>query len=175
MTSQLPTQGDLQNVFFYYARIAEPQQKWQTTEPTEKEYTVAVVVSQEQYKEFCGQFPKKKTTPLTNEEFTEKYGTQPPFPNQPLQYVLKFKQRAFKKDGMAIADSIRPKVYQFIDNVQTDITTTLIGNGSQGTLRYSIWVPTNNPTLGPTTNLYAVLITNLVPYSKPDPNAFSPQ
>lgn len=175
MTSQLPTQGDLQNVFFYYARIAEPQQKWQTTEPTEKEYTVAVVVSQEQYKEFCGQFPKKKTTPLTNEEFTEKYGTQPPFPSQPLQYVLKFKQRAFKKDGMAIADSIRPKVYQFIDNVQTDITTTLIGNGSQGTLRYSIWVPTNNPTLGPTTNLYAVLITNLVPYEKPNPNAFSPQ
>lgn len=175
MSTQLPTQGDLQNVYFYYARIAEPQQKWQTTEPTEKEYTVAVVVSQEQYKEFCGQFPKKKTTPLTNEEFTEKYGTKPPFETQPLQYVLKFKQRAFKKDGNPIAESIRPKVYQFVNNVQTDITSTLIGNGSRGTLRYSIWVPTNNPTLGPTTNLYAVLVTDLIPYEKVDPNAFQPQ
>lgn len=175
MANTLPTQGDLQNVFFYYARIAEPQQKWQTTEPTDKEYIVTVVVSQDQYKQFTTQFPKKKTTPLTNEEFTEKYGTQPPFPEQPLQYVLKFKQRAYKKDGTPIADSIRPKVYQFVNNVQTDITSTLIGNGSQGTLRYSIWTPTNNPTLGPTTNLYAVLITNLVPYEKPNPNAFEPQ
>lgn len=173
MTTQLPNQGDLKNVYFYFARIAEPQQKWQTTEDTDKEYTVAVAVAQDQYKEFISQFPKKKTTPLTNEEFTEKYKTEPPFPNQPLQYVLKFKQRAFKKDGNPIHDSIRPKVYQFVDGVQTDITSTLIGNGSRGTIRYSIWVPTNNPTLGPTTNLYAVLVTDLVKYDKPDPNAFT--
>ena len=38
-----------------------------------------------------------------------------------------------------------------------------------------VWVPPNNPTLGPTTNLYAVLVTDLVKYDKPDPNAFSPE
>lgn len=171
--STLPSQGDLQNVYFYYTRIAEPQQKWQTTEPTDREYVTTVVVSQEQYKQFTAQFPKKKTTPLTNDEFVEKFKSQPPFPEQPLQYVLKFKQRAFKKDGAPIAESLRPKVYQFIDNVQTDITTTLIGNGSKGTIRYSVWVPTNNPALGPAANLFAVLVTDLVPYDKPNPNAFT--
>ena len=172
MTSQLPTQGDLQNVFFYYARIAEPQQKWQTTADTDKEYTISVVVSQAQFREFTAVFPKKKTAPIPNDEFEEKYKTKPPFADQPLQYVLKFKQRAFKQDGTPIAESLRPKTYQFVDGVQTDITSTLIGNGSKGTLRYTTWVPTKNPTLGPTANLSCVLITNLVPFTKQDPKAF---
>ena len=50
MSTQLPNQGDLKGVYFYFARIAEPQQKWQTTGDADKEYTVAVVVSQAQYK-----------------------------------------------------------------------------------------------------------------------------
>ena len=173
--SNLSNQGDLENVYFYFTRVAEPIQKYQTEGDANKEYVTTVVVSKEQFQTFVKQFPKKKTSPIENEEFVAKYKTAPPFPDQPMQYTIKLKQRAFKKDGNPIHDSIRPKVYQFIDGVQTDITNTLIGNGSRGTLRYSVWVPTNNPTLGPTTNLYAVLVTDLVKYDKPDPNAFSPE
>ena len=174
-TTTLPSQGDLKGVYFYFARIAEPQQKWQTTGDTEKEYTISVVVSSAQFKEFCATFPKKKTAPIPNDEFEEKYKTKPPFPDQPLQYVLKFKQRAFKQDGTPIADSLRPKTFRFVDRVQEDITSTLIGNGSKGTLRYTTWVPTKNPTLGPTANLSCVLVTNLVAFTKQDPNAFNPE
>lgn len=171
--STLPNQNDLENVFFYFSRVAEPIQKYQTTGDENKEYVVTVVVSKDQFKTFTDSFPSKKTTPIENDEFETKYKTKPPFPNQPMQYVLKFKQRAFKKDGTPMPDSLRPKVYQFIDNVQTDITNTLIGNGSKGTVRYQVWTPTKGVDPKPSVNLSNILITELVPYEKADPNGFS--
>lgn len=169
---------DLQDVYFYYTRVAEPAQKWQTTEDIDKEYTVTVVVSKEQFNEFVKQFPKKKTAPIENEDFIVKYKTQPPFPNQPMQYVLKFKQSAFKKNKATgvvepIADWLRPRVFTFTpEGTQTEITNTLIGNMSKGTVRFSVWTPSNSA-LGASTNLYAMLVTDLVPYEKADPKAFA--
>lgn len=177
--SNLPNQADLENVFFYFSRVAEPVQKYQTEGDANKEYVTTVVISKEQYNQFIKEFPSKKTAPIENDDFKEKYKTDPPFPNQAMQYVLKFKQRAFKKDGTPMPDGLRPKVYQFINNEQVDITTTLIGNGSQGTLRYSVWTPTQmsgKEPPKPTANLFAMLITDLVEYEdkRVDPNKFNP-
>ena len=171
--SNLSNQGDLENVYFYFTRVAEPIQKYQTEGDANKEYVTTVVVSKEQFQAFVKQFPKKKTSPIENEEFTAKYKTAPPFPDQPMQYTIKLKQRAFKKDGSPMPDFVRPKIFQFNEkNEQVDITTTLIGNGSKGTVRYTVFTP--NEVIGPTANLFCMLITDLVPYEQKDPTSFAP-
>ena len=70
-------------------------------------------------------------------------------------------------------DFVRPKIFQFNEkNEQVDITTTLIGNGSKGTVRYTVFTP--NEVIGPTANLFCMLITDLVPYEQKDPTSFAP-
>lgn len=157
---------DLTGVYFYYAQIAEPGQKFQTTGPLDKEYKVTVVLSKDQFKEFTTKYPKKKKAPIETSEFEAQYKTAAPFPDQPMQYVISLTQKAFKADGTPMPDGLRPKVYQFVDGVQTDITTTLIGNGSKGTARYMHWEPMGNSEAPDTAKLYALLVEDLVPYVK---------
>jgi hypothetical protein len=64
-------------------------------------------------------------------------------------------------------DSLKPKVMQFIDGVQTDVTaTTLVGNGSKGTARYLEWEPLGQSKAETTAKLYAILVDTLIPYEK---------
>jgi hypothetical protein len=157
---------DLKDVYFYYTSIQDPRQKYQTTGPTEKEYSVTLIVSKEQQKEFVGKYPAKKVAPLDSDEFEAQYKTKPPFPG-PLQYIIKLQQKAFKADGSPMPDSLKPKVMQFIDGVQTDVTaTTLVGNGSKGTARYLEWEPLGQSKAETTAKLYAILVDTLIPYEK---------
>lgn len=176
MSNPNSSTGDLTNVFFYYTCVAEAKQKYQTEDPKEKEYTVTVVLDKKQYTDFVTQFPKKKTTPVENSDFEEQYKTKPPFPDQPLQYVLKFKQKTHKANGDPMPESLRPRVYQFVDKEQKDITDTLIGNGSKGTLRWNSFKSDKTP--NPTVTLYCMLITELVSYERPASgfnHSFNPQ
>lgn len=158
---------DIKDVYFYYTQIAEPGQKYQTTGPTDKEYKVTVIVSKEQYKEFTTKYPKKKKAPIDTEDFEAQYKTKAPFPDQPMQYAIALSQKAFKADGTAMPDGLRPKVYQFdSEGKQIDITSTLIGNGSKGTVRYMHWEALGNSDIPDTAKLYALLIEDLVPYEK---------
>ena len=171
---QTTTYEDL-NGFFYYTKIQTPDYGYNPNkvpvsqlDPHEQKYKVDVAVSKEDYQAFVKRFPKKKTTPLENDEFLAKYRVETvPFPNQPMQYVLGFKQKVLKKDGTPMPESMRPKVWQFINGDQVDVTmTTLVGNGSQGIVRYSVW--DRGPEIPLTVSLFAVCVTNLVPYIAPE-------
>lgn len=159
-----PSSGDLSNVTFYYTCVAEPKQKYQTEDPKEKEYITTVVLDKKQYKEFIKVFPKKATMSVDNEDFEAQYKTAPPYPDQDEQYVLKFKQKTYKANGEPMPDSLRPRVFQFIDGVQTDITSTLIGNGSKGTIRWTAYQA--EKATNPTVTLDCMLITDLVAYER---------
>lgn len=166
---------DIEDCFFFWTKIQTPDYGYNPNklpiaqlDPHEQKYKVEVCVSKEVYNEFVKNHPKKKTTPLENDEFLKKYGvTEVPYPNQALQYVLVFKQKVFKKDGTSMPDSLRPKVYQFVDGVQQDVTmNTLVGNGSRGRLRYAVWK--FNKDLPAQVSLFAICVDTLVPYLKPE-------
>ena len=165
-TQSFPAQGDLTNVYFYYTCIAEAKQKYQTTEPHEKEYLTTVVLDKKQYKEFIKIFPKKATQPVDTPEFEEKYKTAAPFPEQDEQFILKFKQKTHKANGEPMPDFLRPRVYQFdAEGVQQDITSTLVGNGSRGVLRWSAFQA--EKATNPSVSLKEILVQDLVPYEQP--------
>lgn len=165
---------DIPEGYFYWTKIQTPDYGYNPNklpiaqlDPQEQKYKVEVCVSKEVYTDFVKKYPKKKTTPFENDAFLEKYKvTEVPYPNQPLQYVLIFKQKVIKKDGSPMPDSLRPKVWQFVDGVQQDVTmTTLVGNGSKGRVRYAVW--TFDPNFAPQVNLFAICVDNLVPYTAP--------
>ena len=135
----------LNDVFFYYTRIQEPMDGFQTQDPLKKKYQTTVVLSKEQYNEYKKKYPKNAGKgPVEAEEFEKKFGTAipEPFAKQALIYHLKLDIKAFKFDKetqapVPMADIYRPRVYQMIDGVQTDITMDkLVGNGSKGHLSY---------------------------------------
>lgn len=163
---------DLENATLYYTRIAEPYKDQYKDANAFPEYMISAVVSKEQFKEFVKRFPDKRTQPIDNDVFEEKYKTPPPFPNQDEQFVIKLKAKAFKASGEPIPEKYRPRVYRFTNGVQEDITTTLIGNGSKGVVRYSVY---ESPKTGKEmASLQSVLVTELVPYTPNDPNSFTP-
>lgn len=177
-TTNASTYADIENVYFYYTKIAEPQQKFGSDDPLDTLYSVQVFLDEDSFDAFTAQFPNKRTTPIRNEEFVEKFKTEVPFPEQKKQYFLRFTQKAFKKDGQPMPESLRPRVFKFTEGRQEDITDTLIGNGSKGTVRYNVWTPKAPPgvTPKPTPALYALLVTDLVRYEKKayvDPKSFA--
>lgn len=162
--------GDLDNVTFLYARIAEPY-KGKFSEVAE--YQVTVVVSPQQFKEFTSVYKNKAKMPVPTADFKEKYKIDPPFPDDMYQHILTFKQKAFKRDGTPMAESTRPRAFRLVGDKAIDITSTLIGNGSKGVLRYSIRPYEFGGQSGTALDLKSVLITDLVEYKKEDPNDFS--
>ena len=163
-TNTFPTEGQLTDVYFYYTCVAEAKQKYQTTEPHEKEYLTTIVLDKKQYKEFVKIFPKKATQPVDTEDFEAKYLTAAPFPDQDEQFILKFKQKTHKANGEPMPDFLRPRVFQINNGVQEDITTTLIGNGSKGVLRWKAFQA--EKATNPTISLDCMLVTDLVVYEQ---------
>lgn len=129
--------GVLSNVYFYYTRIKEPTNKYNSSD---KEFKVDVVVDAATYKRFTKELPKKSFKLIENDEFAEKYRAEPPFPEQAIQYVTKFNRDEVKKDGTPIAEEHKPKVYLEDQSGEVyDITTRYdVGNGSMGDLFYFV-------------------------------------
>lgn len=152
----------IENCYFYYARIAEPGLKYQTTD--QYTYSVDCCVSKTQAKEWNKIFAKQKTKSFDNEEFERIFKTPPPFPEQDEQFIIKLKKEAQyidKETGdiVLISQSNRPRVY---DSEKNDITQTLIGNGSSGGAAYEEF--SNN--YGNFARLKAIRVDNLVTYEK---------
>lgn len=172
---QTTTYEDISEAYLYWTRIQEPdygqnpdKKPIDALDKQEFRYKVVACVSKEVFQEFVKKYPKKKSAPIENDDFLAKMKVDTvPFPNQPMQYVITFKQKVYKNDGQLMPDSLRPRVHQYINGVQTDITqTTLVGNGSKGIVRYSVWTRSENSP--PTVSLYAVCVTDLVEYAKPE-------
>lgn len=154
--------GVLKNVAMYYTAIQTPKNKYQSEL---RQYSVTIVLDKAQATAFSKEFPKKKVNPIGNDEFIEKYKTDVPFPESPIQYVTSLAQDELKKDGTPMPDFLRPRALLEDKSGQIyDITEThLIGNGSRGDVHYS-WYTTS---FGKTVRLSNVVVKQLVKYERP--------
>lgn len=165
----------LKDVYFYFTRIQEPIDGYKTTDPLKKKYQTTVVLSKEQYKDFVKKYPQNKGKgPIEADDFEEAFKTPVPeeFRGQANIYFLRLDIKAFKadketKEPVPMADVFRPRVYQMIDGVQTDITMThLIGNGSKGILNYFEYNYEFEGEAKVAPRLGAILVTDLVPFER---------
>lgn len=151
------SKGILKDVYFYYTCIRTPINKYQSDK---KEFKTSVAVTKEQYNEFVSQFPRTSKKIVTNDDFLSEFKTEPPFPEQPAQYILTLRKDELNKDGQPY--EVNPKAY-LEDNSGTiyDITEEHnIGNGSKGDLHYYYFTTSN----GTFAKLSEVKITKLIKY-----------
>lgn len=150
-----------------YVCIQQPTKKY---ESDETEWKVSLVVDKKQAKEWNKRFSKQKAKEIDNAEFESIYKIQPPVEGQDEQYVIKISQNTHTSDGK---EMYQPKVYKDIGaNNIVDITnTTLVGNGSKGSVSYTV---VENK-FGTFAKLNALLVTDLIEYQKAGGNPFGKQ
>lgn len=148
----------LNNVTFAYVKIAAPVNKYQSSDT---EFTVDCIVSKTDAKAWNKQFPKQKAKEVDNQEFTEKFKMDLPFPDQDEQFVIKLKKPDIK-NGKQLDPKYRPRVFLAQDNgTPKDITfDVLVSNGSKGKASYN--VRTND--YGTFAQLDAILVEDLIEY-----------
>jgi len=150
-----------------YVCIQQPTKKY---ESDETEWKVSLVVDKKQAKEWNKRFSKQKAKEIDNAEFENVYKIAPPVVEQDEQYVIKISQNTHTSDGK---EMYQPKVYKDIGaNNIVDITnTTLVGNGSKGSVSYTV---VENK-FGTFAKLNALLVTDLIEYQKAGGNPFGKQ
>jgi hypothetical protein len=147
----------IDNVVFAYVKIQSPVNKYQSTD---SEFTVDCVVSKAQAKEWNKAFPKQKAKVVENDEFTDKFKMDLPFPDQDEQYVLKLKKPHIK-NGKELDQRYRPRVFLSTDGEPKDITfDTLPANGSKGKAAYTV----RSNDFGTFSQLDSILIEDLIEY-----------
>ena len=147
-----------------YVCIQQPTKKY---ESDETEWKVSLVVDKKQAKEWNKRFSKQKAKEIDNAEFENVYKIAPPVVEQDEQYVIKISQNTHTSDGK---EMYQPKVYKDIGaNNVIDITNTkLVGNGSKGSVSYTV---VENK-FGTFAKLNALLVTDLIEYQKAGGNPF---
>lgn len=153
---------------FVFAKIQEPAFKYQSD--TEKEFSIGVVVDKATAKAFGKQFQKQKGKQVDNDDFTETYKIDIPFPDQDEQYILTLKKPAQYKDKLSgnlvpTPEQYWPKVLQKVGGKATAVhRNVLVGNGSTGKVSYEV----NSNDYGTFAKLKNVLVENLIEYKKQD-------
>ena len=147
-----------------YVCIQQPTKKYES-EATE--WKVSVVVDKKTAKECNKRFSKQKAKEIDNAEFESIYKIQPPVDGQDEQYIIKISQNTHTSDGK---EMYQPRVYEDIGgNNVVDVTDTkLVGNGSKGSVSYSV---VENK-FGTFAKLDALLVTDLIEYQKAGGNPF---
>lgn len=127
----------LNQVTFLYTNIQVPKKRYQSEET---EWSVQCCISKEAAKNWNKKFKKQQAKTFDNDEFTEKFGIDCPFPNQDEQYVIKLSRATHFKDGKAVDPKYSPKVFQAIaaGKVVNITHTKLISNGSTGKAAYDV-------------------------------------
>jgi hypothetical protein len=137
---------------------------------TDRQLSVQVAVTEDTAKNWKATFPKNGYREVPNDMFEKTYKTDPPYPAEEKQHVLKLKSRAtFREDDperdIKAGDVIpyetksRPKLYEVVDGKPQDITqTTQPANGSRGVVAFRA---TSNK-FGEFPVLSGVLVTELI-------------
>lgn len=137
---------------------------------TERQLTVQVAVTEDTAKNWKATFPKNGYREVPNDQFEKTYKTEPPYPAEEKQHVLKLKSRATYQhddpereikagDVIPYDNKSRPKLYEVVDGKPQDITqTTQPANGSRGVVAFRA---TNNQ-YGSFPVLSGVLVTELI-------------
>lgn len=147
-----------------YVCIQQPTKKY---ESDETEWKVSLVVDKKQAKEWNKRFSKQKAKEIDNAEFESIYKIATPVVEQDEQYIIKISQNTHTSDGK---EMYQPKAYEDIGaNNVIDITNTkLVGNGSKGSVSYTV---VENK-FGTFAKLNALLVTDLIEYQKTGSNPF---
>lgn len=147
----------IENVVFAYVKIQSPVNKYQSTD---SEFTVDCVVSKAQAKDWNKAFPKQKAKVVENDEFTEKFKMDLPFPDQDEQYVIKLKKPHIK-NGKEMDQRYRPRVFLATGGEPKDITFDVLpANGSKGKAAYTV----RSNDFGTFAGLDSILIEDLIEY-----------
>lgn len=137
---------------------------------TDRQLSVQVAVTEDTAKNWKATFPKNGYREVPNEMFEKAYKTDPPYPEEDKQHVLKLKSRGtYQQDDperdIRAGDIVpydnpsRPKLYEVVDGKPVDITkTTQPANGSRGVVAFRA---TNNK-FGTFPVLSGVLVTELI-------------
>ena len=135
------------DVAFLYTKVKNHVPKKDArNEKTEREYVVDLAMNKETAQALKGKFNRQLKV-IENDDFERIFKIESPFPEQPMQYVMKIATNAFINDKeIGYDDAIRPKVWDVDGN---DITNTLIANGSKGDVHFSTvsGKGTNKPSL----------------------------
>lgn len=137
---------------------------------TDLNLTVQVAVTEDTAKNWKATFPKNGCREVPNEDFAKSYKTEPPYPHEEKQHVLKLKSRGtYHQDDperdIKAGDLIpyeaptRPKLYEVRDGKPVDITKDIQpANGSRGIVAFR----TANNKFGTFPVLSGVLVTDLI-------------
>ena len=164
--------GVIRGVTFCYAKMQEGDFKYGST--TEREFVVDCIVDKTTAKSWKKSFAKNTYTEVETEDFASRYKIHPPTETEgeDEQFVIKVKAKAQLSgavQGMSKGDPIpydwssRPKVFVPVedsDDVDDITMSTLVANGSQGSVAFDI-VENDYGTFPQLTGL---LVTDLIEY-----------
>jgi len=149
----------INNVTFLYTKIQKPVLKYGST--TDSEWAVDCVISKAEAKKWKKTFPKNKVKEYDNDEFTEKFSIEVPFPEQDEQYVIKVKKDCVKGEWVT-PEKYRPRVIVEQENGERVDRTfdVLVSNGSKGSVSYTVREVREEQF----PQLSAILVTSLIEY-----------
>lgn len=140
--------------------------------PKPKEWKASVVITDKAVKKEYEKFAKSLDTLVSIKEvetsdFESIYKTAPPEDAGDEVWVVTLrKSTELGKTGKSVPDQFKPRVYHQIGNTRQDITaTTLVGNGSYGSISLDIFMKQAG---GGSIFLKNVLVTDLVEYERKD-------
>lgn len=137
---------------------------------TDRQISVQVAVTEDTANNWKATFPKNGFREVPNDIFQQKYKSDPPYPEESNQHVLKLKSRGTYQnddperdiragDIVPYDNPTRPKLYEVVDGKPQDITkTTQPANGSRGVVAFR--ATTNK--FGTFPILSGVLVTELI-------------
>lgn len=154
----------LENVYFYYTKIAEPQKDVFDPTGLQKKFGITVAMTKAEAKEFKKLKLNKTVKEISGEEFIAKYKAIPDAlkNDDDEYYLISVTTKATYPDGNPTPDWTYPKTYILQNEKPVESTKTLVGNGSFGDLRISTKESKNSGSLN--VNLHSILVRDLVPY-----------
>lgn len=149
----------IQDVTFAYAKIQQPDVKYQSTE---KEYSVDCIVTKAVAKDWNKKYGKQKAKEFDRADFEKIFKIDAPYEGDEI-YVIKLKKPAQYKDGTPLPEALKPRVLEKTEDGNIDITATkLVANGSKGVVQFD--EVTNS--FGTFAKLKAIRVDQLIEYRK---------
>lgn len=160
--------GRIEDATLLYVRLQDGELALNSE--TDINLTVQVAVTEDTAKNWKATFPKNGFREVPNETFARTYKTDPPYPGESMQHVLRLKSRGtYQQDDLEreikAGDIIpydnptRPKLYEVRDGKPVDVTMDIQpANGSRGTVAFR----TSSNKYGTFPILSGVLVTELI-------------
>lgn len=160
--------GRIEGATLLYVQLQEGELAFGSE--TDRDHTVQVAVTQDTASNWQAVFARNGCRKVPNEQFAKSYRTDPPYPEQDEQYVLKLKSKASYQQDIPERDIVagelvpydsphRPKLYEIVDGKPVDVTMDVQpANGSRGTVAFR--AVTNKYGTFPV--LSGVLLTDLI-------------